>query len=424
MELCHASFAFQRLVRVIMLILFQESVMVYGILIGLVLGGLLGWLVGQLSSRDGMAAVVAENAELSARAEAERESRARLEGTEASLKREFENLANRIFDEKGRTFSAQNREKLDDLLRPLQGQLRDFRARVDQIHTDETQANTSLLEQVRQLQSLNAQVSADAQSLASALKGDSKKQGNWGEMVVERVLECSGLQEGVHFDRQVHLLDSRGGGVRRYPDFVVRLPDARDVVVDSKVSLTAYARFFEAEDEAAQKAAMRDHVASVRGHIKELAEKDYAGLAGLSTIDQVIMCVPNEAALIAALSADGSLADDAFKGRLLLVGPSTLLFALRIVEQVWKQADQDKNALKIADRGQRLFDKFADFVKSLEGVGVALEKAQKEYDGAFSKLSAGPGNLVRQAEMLKELGVKAKKSLPVALVERAEAEDR
>lgn len=390
-----------------------------GIVIGLVFGGLVGWLFAQLKGRDAVAGLAAENAALNARLEAEGESRARLADAEAALKTEFENLANRIFEEKGRTFSEQNREKLTDLLRPLQGQLKDFRARVDQIHTDETKANSSLLEQVKHLQSLNEQVSADAQHLASALKGDAKKQGNWGELVVERVLECSGLQEGTHFERQLHLQDPEGGAVRRYPDFVVRLPDARDVVVDSKVSLTAYTRFHEAEDEPAQKAAMKAHVLSVRNHIKELAEKDYARLPGLRSVDQVIMCVPNEAALIAALAEDQTLYDDAFKGRLLLVGPSTLLFALRIVDQIWKQADQEKNARQIAERGQKLYDKFSDFVKNLQNVGGALERAQKEYDGAFGKLTGGPGNLVRQAEMLKELGVKAKKALPKALVEQA-----
>lgn len=395
--------------------------MIWGILIGLVLGGLLGWLYGQLKSRDVTADLESQNIELKTQLAVEAENRARLQEAESSLKKEFENLANRIFEEKGRTFSEQSREKLDDLLKPLQGQIKDFRARVDQIHTDETKANTSLLEQVRQLQSLNEQVSAEAQHLATALKGDSKKQGNWGELVVERVLEGSGLQEGMHFDRQVHLKDPDGNAVRRYPDFVVRLPDARDVIVDSKVSLTAYTRFFEADDESAQKAAMKEHVQSVRNHIKELAEKDYAGLPGLNSIDQVIMCVPNEAALIAALAEDKTLYDDAFKSRLLLVGPSTLLFALRIVAQIWRQADQEKNALKIADRGQKLYDKFVDFVKNMEGVGSALEKAQKEYDGAFGKLSGGPGNLVRQAEMLKDLGVKAKKALPKELVERAES---
>lgn len=398
--------------------------MIWGILIGLGLGGALGWLLAQLKSRDAAAGLSAENAELKAQLAAEQSSRARLADSESALKKEFENLANRIFEEKGRTFSAQNREKLNDLLMPLQGQIKDFRQRVDQIHTDETKAHSSLQAQVQQLQALNVQVSEEAQHLASALKGDSKKQGNWGELVVKRVLESSGLLEDVHFYAQLHVKDPDGAAVRRYPDFVVRLPDAREVVIDSKVSLTAYTRFFEADDESARQAAMKAHVLSVRNHIKELAEKDYAGLPGLNAVDQVIMCVPNEAALIAALREDRTLYDDAFKGRLLLAGPSTLLFALRIVDQIWRQADQEKNALKIAARGQKLFDKFADFVKNLESVGAALEKAQKEYDGAFGKLSAGPGNLVRQAEMLQELGVKAKKSLPAALVERARAADQ
>jgi DNA recombination protein RmuC len=393
--------------------------MIWGTLFGLVAGGVIGWLFAQVKGRDEAVKLASENAELKARLVAEQANGSRLEDAGARFTAEFENLANRIFEEKGRTFSAQNQEKLNDVLKPLQGQLNDFRSRVDQIHTEEIKANTSLFDKVEELQKLNMQVSTDAQHLTSALKGDSKKQGNWGELVVGRILEESGLQEGIHFERQVHLKDPNGQAVRRYPDFVVRLPDARDVVVDSKVSLTAYTRFFEATTEAGQKAAMKEHVNSVRGHIKELAGKDYAGLPGLETIDQVIMCVPNEAALIAALNEDKTLYDDAFKNRLLLVGPSTLLFALRIVDQVWRKADQEKNVLDIADRGQKLYDKFVDFVKDLGQVGESLKKAQDKYDGAFSKLTGGTGNLVRQAEMLKELGVKAKKSHTKELLEQA-----
>jgi DNA recombination protein RmuC len=397
--------------------------MIWGVLIGLTTGGIIGWLFAQVKSRNEAIRLASENAELKARLAAEQANGARLEDAGARFTAEFENLANRIFEEKGRTFSVQNQEKLNDVLKPLQGQLNDFRSRVDQIHTEEIKANTSLFDKVEELQKLNMQVSTDAQHLASALKGDSKKQGNWGELVVGRILEESGLQEGIHFERQVHLKDPEGQAARRYPDFVVHLPDARDVVVDSKVSLTAYTRFFEAATEAQQKAAMKEHVTSVRNHIKELAKKDYAGLPGLETIDQVIMCFPNEAALIAALSEDKTLYDDAFKSRLLLVGPSTLLFALRIVDQVWRKADQEKNVLDIADRGQKLYDKFVDFVKDLGQVGESLKKAQDKYDGAFSKLTGGTGNLVRQAEMLKALGVKAKKAHAKELLDQAGANE-
>ncbi len=384
---------------------------------GLALGILLGWLFSQLKERNASIDLISECESLRAQLSTTIGNQNHIENVERKMQTEFENLANRIFDERGRVFSFKNSEKINDLLRPLHIQLKDFRDRIDKIHTDETRANSSLLEKVSELQKLNSQVSADAKQLTNALKGDSKKQGNWGELIVKRVLESSGLVENIHFQTQMHLMD---GATRRYPDFVIHLPNGRDVIIDSKVSLTAYVRSFEAENPIEQKVAMQEHIRSIRAHIKELAEKDYSKLDGVNTIDQVIMCVPNEAALIAALNEDGSLHDEAFKNHLLLVGPSTLLFALKIVDQLWRQFDQDKNAIRIADRGQKLYDKLVDFIENLTNVGTAMDKAKKEYENAFSKLSSGTGNLIRQAEMLKELGVKTRKNIPKELLDITE----
>ena len=335
--------------------------------------------------------------------------------TRKEMNQEFENLANRLFDGKGPRLAAQNREQLQQLLGPFREQMAAFRKRVDEVHAGDLKQRESLVTQLAQLQQLNQQLSADATSLTHALRGESKTQGNWGELVLERVLEASGLAQGREYETQVHLKDRFGGQATRYPDVVVHLPEERDVIVDAKVSLTAYEAFWRAEDDADRERELKSHLVSVRSHVKELAAKRYDDLEGIQTLDFVIMCIPNESAFVAAVSREPGLYEEAFRQHIMLVSPSTLLLSLRIIASLWRQERQNRNAEEIAQRGQQLLEKLAGFVGDLESIGARLKQAEAAYQAAHGKLTSGRGNLIRQAEMLQTLGVKSRKPLPTAL---------
>jgi DNA recombination protein RmuC len=327
------------------------------------------------------------------------------------LQAQFEHAAGRIIEEKSARLTGQSVERLQEILSPLREQLGDFRKKVEDVYDKEGRERTTLLAEIKQLKELNNRISREATDLTQALKGESKMRGNWGEMILERVLEQSGLVNGREYDTQVHLHERHGGVRARYPDVVVRLPEGRDVVIDAKVTLNAYERYVNATDDAARAAALREHLAAVRQHIRGLSARQYQDLEGIRPMELVLMCVPNESAFIAAVSEDATLHDEAMREQVVLVGPTTLLLTLRIIASMWRTEYQNRNALDIAERGRLLLDKFSGFVEDLDAIGGALDTAQEKYQSARGRLSTGRGNLVEQANKLVELGVKARKKL-------------
>ena len=335
----------------------------------------------------------------------------------AILKDQFKVLANDILEEKSKRFTEQNQTNLNQLLDPLKVKISEFQGKVQEVYVQEGKDRSALAEQVKQLMALNSQLSKDAHNLTSALKGQAKVQGNWGELILERVLEASGLRKGHEYEVQES--HTREDGSRAQPDVVVHLPEDRHLIVDAKVSLKAYEEYANAETDHQRDAAMKRHLDSVRGHINELSEKNYQQLHGLKSPDFVLMFIPVEPAFMLAIAHDSDLWQDALKRNVMLVSPSTLLFVLRTVAHLWRQEQQNRNAQEIANRGAELYDKLAGFVEDLDNLGTKLQQAQKAYDGAYGKFAGGRGNVIRQAEMLKDLGVKPNKNLPQKLVDAA-----
>lgn len=343
-----------------------------------------------------------------------------LQQAREALSDQFKALAAEILEEKSRRFTEQNQANLGALLDPLRTRLQEFQGKVEEVYVQEGKDRSALAEQVRQLMELNRALGQDAKNLTRALKGSVKAQGNWGELVLERVLEASGLRKGAEYHTQES--HTRDDGSRAQPDVVIHLPEDRHLVVDAKVSLTAYEGYVVAEDDAERQLAIRRHLDSVRAHIKGLAERNYQALYGLGSLDFVLMFVPIEPAFMLAVTHDDALFMDAWQKNVLLVSPSTLLFVVRTVAHLWRQEAQNRNAQDIARRGAELYDKLAGFVDDLDTVGNRLAQAQKSFDAAYGKFTRGRGNLIRQAEMLRELGVKPTKTLAAGLVEQA-AED-
>ncbi|MCK9202004.1 MAG: DNA recombination protein RmuC [Gallionella sp.] len=366
----------------------------------------------------------AQIAELNTLLEAERsqsvEKLQLLQNAEAQLTDRFKTLAGEILEDKTKRFTEQNQTNLNQLLEPLKVKITEFQGKVEEVYVQEGKDRSALAEQVKQLMSLNNQLSKDAHNLTSALKGQAKAQGNWGELILERVLEASGLRKGFEYDVQES--HTRADGTRAQPDVVVHLPEDRHLIVDAKVSLTAYEEHANAETDHQREAALKRHLDSVRAHIKELSEKNYQQLYGLKSLDFVLMFIPVEPAFMLAISHDSELWQDAWKKNVLLVSPSTLLFVVRTVAHLWRQEQQNRNAQDIASRGAELYDKLVGFVGDLENLGDKLDQAKRSYDGALNKFANGRGNVIRQAEMLKELGVKPTKQLPPKLVELSQDE--
>lgn len=331
------------------------------------------------------------------------------ENTEKQLSNQFKILADEILEEKSRKFTAQNKTNLDQILEPLKIKISEFQGKVQEVYIQEGKDRSALSEQVKQLMALNNQLSADAHNLTQALKGQSKAQGNWGELILERVLEASGLRKGHEYNVQVSHV--REDGTRVQPDVVIHLPENRHLIVDAKVSLTAYEIHANADNDPERNAAIKKHLESVRSHIKELSEKNYHQLYGLQSFDFVLMFIPVEPAFMLAISHDNNLWLESWNKNILLVSPSTLLFVVRTVAHLWKQEQQNRNAQEIASRGAELYNKLAGFVDDLNMLGKRLQQAQISYDDAYSKFSKGKGNVIRQAEMLKQLGVKPTKPL-------------
>ncbi|EMS4179232.1 DNA recombination protein RmuC [Neisseria gonorrhoeae] len=339
-----------------------------------------------------------------------------------SLSDQFQNLANTILEEKSRRFTEQNREQLHQVLNPLNERIHGFGELVRQTYDKESRERLTLENELKRLQGLNAQLHSEAKALTNALTGTQNKvQGNWGEMILETVLENSGLQKGREYVVQAaSVRKEEDGGTRRLqPDVLVNLPDNKQIVIDSKVSLTAYVRYTQAADadEAARELAA--YIASIRAHMKGLSLKDYTDLEGVNTLDFVFMFIPVEPAYLLALQNDAGLFQECFDKRIMLVGPSTLLATLRTVANIWRNEQQNQNALAIADEGGKLYDKFVGFVQTLESVGKGIDQAQNSFQTAFKQLAEGRGNLVGRAEKLRLLGVKAGKQLQRDLVERA-----
>lgn len=345
------------------------------------------------------------------------EKLALLQSAREELSSQFKNLANDILEEKSKRFSEQNQQSLGQLLDPLKTRLQEFQGKVEQVYVQEGKDRSALAEQVRQLMELNRTVSQEANNLTRALKGSNKTQGNWGELILERVLETAGLRKGEEFDvQESHTTED---GRRLQPDVVLHLPEDRHLVIDAKATLVAYDDYANAEDDKHRELALKRHLDAVRTHIKGLSDKNYQDLYGIKSLDFVLMFIPIEPAFMLAVTHDRELFMDAWNRNVLLVSPSTLLFVVRTVASLWRQEAQNRNAQDIAKRGAELYDKLAGFVEDMESLGNRLSQAQKDYDGALNKLSTGRGNVIRQAELLKKLGVKPSKSLPTPLVENA-----
>jgi DNA recombination protein RmuC len=346
-----------------------------------------------------------------------------LKNNEEKLKVEFKNLANEIFENNSKKFSEQNQEKLSDILKPMNQQLNDFKKKVEDVHSKDTEARGELKAELKQLKELNQKLSSEAHNLTTALKSDNKKQGNWGEMVLEKVLESSGLREGYEFKREVSLKDDENKSFR--PDVIVNLPDNRHIIIDAKTSLSAYNEYMSSEDESLKQTYLKNHINSIKEHIKSLANKKYEDLQSINSLDFIFMFVPIEGALLLALENDVNLYDEAFKQKIILVSPTTLLVALRAVENTWRYERQAQNIAEVSKRAEELYKKFNGFVEDLQKVGKGLETANDSYNEAFKKLSEGNGNLVRQVTMLKKVSnIKPKKEINNILVDGAMEDGR
>jgi len=333
--------------------------------------------------------------------------------SEQRLTTQFENLANRIFEQSGRKVDELNRQSLDLLLVPLREQLDGFRRQVQDSFGQEARERHTLTHEIRNLQQLNTEMAREAVNLTRALKGDNKTQGNWGEVVLIRVLEASGLREGYEYQTQVNIqLDDTH---HMQPDVIVRLPQGKDVVIDAKMSLVAYERFFNSDDDDDRQSALLEHINSLRGHMRLLGRKDYQQLPGLRSLDYVLMFIPIEPAFMLAIDRQPELIDEALKQNIMLVSPTTLLVALRTINNLWRYEHQSRNAQHIAERAARLYDKMRLFVDDMSAIGLGLDKAQAAYRVAMNKLAQGRGNIISQAEGFRELGVEIKRPINPSL---------
>jgi len=338
-----------------------------------------------------------------------------LKEAKEALTNQFKNLANEILEDKSKRFTEQNAASLDALLKPLQTKLTEFKEQVNTSYGNEARERFALKSEIERLASLNLRMSDETRSLTQALKGDSKVQGNWGELVLESILESSGLRKGEEY--LVQDSHTQTDGSRLQPDVVIKLPEGKSLVVDSKVSITAYARHAETTDPIVAEQELAAHIQSLRQHIQGLSGKNYSSLYGVGSVDFVLMFVPIEPAFLLALKTAPNLYQEALAKNIVLVCPSTLMATLRTVAHLWRQDHQNRNALEIAKQCGSLYDKFVGFVDDLEKLGQRLDQAQTSYHDAFNKLKTGKGNLIRSAEKVRELGVKPSKNLPTPLIE-------
>ncbi|CAL2079254.1 DNA recombination protein RmuC [Tenacibaculum sp. 190524A05c] len=340
-----------------------------------------------------------------------------IEGLQEKFTKEFENLANKILDEKSNKFTAQNKENIKNILDPLEKKIKDFEEKVDKTHKESIDYHSALRQQILGLKELNAQMSKETLNLTKALKGDSKTQGNWGELVLERVLEKSGLEK----DREYFVQQSftNDEGKRILPDVVIHLPDNKKMIVDSKVSLTAYEQLVNSEDDSEKERLLKEHTNSLKRHVDQLSEKKYEDIYKIESPDFVLLFVPIEPAFAVALNEDNSLYNKAFEKNIVIVTPTTLLATLRTIDTMWNNEKQQRNAIEIARQAGALYDKFEGLLKDLINIGKKIDATKNDYSLAMNKLVEGRGNLITSVEKLKKMGAKAKKALPESIIERA-----
>lgn len=350
--------------------------------------------------------------------ERSKEQKQEVEQLQEKFTKEFENLANKILEEKTVKFTEQNKENLKNILSPLQDRIQLFEKKVEDTHKESIDYHAALRQQIVGLREMNEQMSKETLNLTKALKGDSKMQGNWGELVLERVLEKSGLEKDrEYFVQQSHISED---GSRVFPDVFINLPDGKKMIIDSKVTLTAYERFTNEEDETQKNQYLKEHVVSINRHVEQLGNKNYQDLYQMESPDFVLLFIPIESAFAVALNVDTTLYNKAFEKNIVIVTPSTLLATLRTIDSMWANQKQQENALEIARQAGALYDKFEGFVGDLIKIGKKMDEAKTEYGAAMNKLTEGKGNLITSVEKLKKMGAKAKKSLPDSVLKRAE----
>lgn len=352
-----------------------------------------------------------------------------LQSNKDDLRQQFQLLATEVLDEKSRRLTENNQQGLNTLLQPLQEKISSFEKKVEETYSREARERFSLEKELRNLQALNLRLSDDAVNLTRALKGDNKTQGNWGEFILSSILEASGLTEGREYETQRTLSASQphaadeGRQSRSQPDVLIYLPDNRQVIVDAKVSLTAYERYCSAETDDDRKMFLQQHVLSLKTHIRQLSEKRYQNLPQLNSLDFVLLFMPVEPAFSLALQHDSNLFNSAFEHQIVLVGPSTLLATLRTIQNIWRYEHQSRNAQDIANRAGALYDKFVNFAEDMDELGKKIDTTRRSYDAAMNKLQSGRGNLVSRAENLRELGARASKQQAAARLELARQSD-
>ena len=349
------------------------------------------------------------------------EQKAEVEELQQKFTKEFENLANKIFKEKTDEFSKQSKTNLQEILNPLKDRIVEFQSKVEETNKESIRGHASLREQLSMLKDMNQQITQEAKNLTEALKGQSKTQGNWGEFILESILEKSGLVKGREYVVQESL--TAESGKRFQPDVIIKLPENKSIVIDSKVSLVAYEKFISSDDENQKALALREHINSIRSHIKNLSSKNYQNLYQLESLDFVLMFMPVEPAFALAVQNDQTIFNDAFEMNIVIVSPSTLLATLRTISSIWRQEKQNRNALEIAKQSGDMLDKFTAFVEDLISIGKGLISVKDNYDKAMNKLTDGRGNLINRAEKIKQLGAKASKSLPPNILNRADQDD-
>ena len=351
------------------------------------------------------------------------ENKQEVEKLQEKFTKEFENLANKILEEKSAKFTEQNKENLKQILNPLQEKIQNFEQKVENSNKESIERHAALGEHLKSLHEQNIKISTEANNLAKALKGESKTQGNWGELILERVLEKSGLEKGREYDMEKSFTVNDGDRQRLRPDVIIHLPDNKKMIVDSKVSLTAYERFANSDDEIEKSQFLKEHIASLNRHVVQLSEKKYEDLYEIESPDFVLLFVPIEPAFAVAINHDNQLYNKAFEKNIVIVTPSTLLATLRTIDSMWNNEKQQRNAIEIARQAGALYDKFDGLIADLTKVGKKMDEAKSGYKDAMNKLFEGRGNLITSVEKIKKLGAKAKKSLPDAIVKRAEGVD-
>ena len=350
--------------------------------------------------------------------ERNKEQKEEVEKLQEKFTKEFENLANKILEEKSNKFTEQNKENMKNILTPLQDKIQLFEKKVEDTHKESIDYHAALRQQILGLREMNIQMSRETINLTKALKGDSKMQGNWGELVLERVLEKSGLEKGREYEVQQAFTTEDGNRV--FPDVVINLPEGKKMIVDSKVSLTAYEKYINEEDDLLKIAYLKEHVSSIKRHVEQLGNKNYHDLYQIESPDFVLLFIPIEPAFAMALNEDTSLYNKAFEKNIVIVTPATLLATLRTIDSMWTNQKQQENALEIARQAGALYDKFEGFVADLIKIGKKIDESKIEYSGAMNKLVEGKGNLIVSVEKLKKMGAKAKKALPESIINRSE----